>query len=186
MIVLKDFYYIRHGETSWNLEHRGMGQQNIPLNQRGEEQAREAARLLINQPIQTICHSPLSRAKLTAQVIAEQLGLPLVEIPELMECCWGEREGQVKGKWTMDWIAGAHIKGAETYEDFLQRALVGVNKALAHHAPTLIVSHGGVFWAIQRHALLGYRYELQNCVPVMLRAPLSAEMPWGMTSIAPN
>jgi broad specificity phosphatase PhoE len=183
MIELKDFYYIRHGETNWNTEHRGMGQQNIPLNQRGEDQALDAARLLANEPIRIICHSPLIRAKRTAQVIAEQLRTPLVEVPELMECCWGEKEGHIKGKWTEDWIAGIEIPGAETYENFINRALLGINRALEHPAPVLIVAHGGVFWAIQKHAQLGARYELKNCAPVLLRAPISVSMPWGATLI---
>lgn len=70
MIQPKDFYYIRHGETDWNLAHRGMGQKNIPLNARGVQQAHEAAKILAKESIDTICYSPLDRAKDTAFIIA--------------------------------------------------------------------------------------------------------------------
>jgi len=186
MLLLKDFYFLRHGETNWNLEHRGMGQQDIPLNPRGEEQAIHAADLLKHEKIVTICHSPLVRAKKTAEIISQKIGAPLIEVPELMECRWGEKEGQIKGKWLEEWIAGAHIPGAEMYESFLQRALGGLNKALSNPGPVLIVSHGGVFWGVQKFAQLGARYDLRNCMPVFLRAPTSPGLPWGIISVDPN
>lgn len=44
---------------------------------------------------------------------------------------------------------GTEIKGAEIYSDFIQRALCGINKALSqNNGSVLIVSHGGVFWAV--------------------------------------
>lgn len=89
MIKLKDFYYLRHGETDWNREHRGMGQKDIPLNSRGIEQAQAAALILTKESINTICYSPLERAKNTAEIIAAQTKSKLIEISELTECCWG-------------------------------------------------------------------------------------------------
>lgn len=75
----------------WNREHRGMGQKNIPLNKHGFEQAQAAANVLSKEIISRICYSPLDRAKVTAAIIAEKTNSKLIEIPELMECCWGER-----------------------------------------------------------------------------------------------
>ncbi len=186
MLQLKDFYFLRHGETDWNLEHRGMGQQDIPLNERGERQALQAATLLANEPIKLICHSPLQRAKRTATVIAQKLDIPMLEIPDLIECCWGEKEGEIKGKWTEEWIAGLNIPSAESYEYFLRRSLRGINKAVSNDGPVLIVSHGGVFWGVQKYAQLGSRYDLRNCIPVLLRAPSLSGSPWGIISIDPE
>jgi len=183
MIQLRDFYFIRHGETDWNLAHRGMGQKNIPLNPRGLEQAHEAARILAKVSIETVCYSPLDRAKDTAKIIAANRNCSLVEVPDLTECCWGDREGDLKGKWIDDWIAGANINGAELYSDFLQRSLRGIIKALAHKGPVLVVSHGGVFWAVQQFAQLGQRFDLRNGVPIFLRAPLKAGMPWSASEL---
>jgi probable phosphoglycerate mutase len=180
VIALKDFYFVRHGETDWNVEHRGMGQKDIPLNKRGEQQAFQSARLLINEPIKLICYSPLQRAKVTAQILSRELKVPIFEIADLIECCWGENEGQIKGAWTEEWIAGAVIPGAESYDNFLLRAVSGINECLSKNGPVLIVSHGGVFWSIQKFAQLGLRYDLKNCVPVLLRAPTATNLPWGL------
>jgi broad specificity phosphatase PhoE len=178
MIQPKDFYYIRHGETDWNLAHRGMGQKNIPLNARGIGQAYEAAKILKNELIETICYSPLDRAKDTANIIGANRNCHLVEVPELTECCWGDREGDFKEKWIDDWVAGVKINGAECYSEFIQRALIGINKSLEHKGPVLVVSHGGVFWAVQQFAQLGNRFDLRNGVPIFLRAPFIATAPW--------
>lgn len=181
MLELHDFYFIRHGETAWNREHRGMGQKDVPLNERGLEQARQAANILIKEPIQTICFSPLSRARVTAEIIAERLKVPLVEVPGLIECSWGENEGKIKGKWTDDWINGIEIPGAEKYPDFLQRAGSAINQATKEKGPVLIVAHGGVFWSIQHYCGLGSG--LPNGSPIYMRAPVSTAYNWSYSTI---
>ncbi|KJV72600.1 histidine phosphatase super family protein [Orientia tsutsugamushi str. TA763] len=45
-LPLKPFYFLKHGKTDWNLEHRAMGSQDIPLNDRGVSQGLNAAELL--------------------------------------------------------------------------------------------------------------------------------------------
>ncbi len=183
MLQLKDFYFLRHGETDWNKEHRGMGQKDIPLNSKGYQQAHSAAAAIVDEPIELICHSPLTRAKVTAEIISNKIQKPIFEIPELIECSWGEFEGRVKGQWTEDWIAGVDIPGAESYDNFLQRALLGINKAISFDQRVLIVAHGGVFWAVQKFAQIGSRFDLGNCKPVYLRAPTVVSNPWGFSSI---
>ncbi len=183
MLPLQDFYFIRHGETDWNREHRGMGQQDIPLNPTGLNQAHQAAIVLQQEPIRLICSSPLQRARVTAQIISEKIKCPSLEIPELRECSWGNQEGQIKGQWLTDWLEGAAIPGAESYANFLERSLVGIQKALAHEGPVLIVAHGGVFWTLQKWAQLGKKVDLPNATPVLLRAPLHLGQPWGLCSV---
>lgn len=169
--LLLPFYYIRHGETDWNLENRCMGQQDIPLNGRGIRQAEKARSLLNNRGIQTICHSPLSRAKTTAEILNETLQYPMVEIDSLKECCWGILEGQLKNNGTIfsQWDKGATPEGAESYVDFFNRIVIGLKQALSYPNP-LIVSHGGVFWMILKEF---FSYDLShpgmsNCTPVYL------------------
>ena len=183
VIEPKDFYYLRHGETDWNREYRGMGQKDIPLNEAGIKQAQRAAVILSKEEIGTICYSPLERARVTAEIISAKVKSPLVEIPELIECCWGENEGLIKGQWVDDWISGVDISGAETYQHFLLRALGAVNKSLKQNGPVLIVAHGGTFWSIQHFCGLG-RYDLRNATPVYLRAPSKENIPWGFSELA--
>ncbi len=62
------FYFIRHGETRWNKEHRAQGQRDVPLNLIGLEQAQGACKETMHLGISTICTSPLQRALDTALI----------------------------------------------------------------------------------------------------------------------
>lgn len=180
-LSLKPFYFLRHGETDWNLEHRAMGSQDIPLNDRGVSQGLNAAELLKNEPIVTIVSSPLLRARKTADIIAEQIKAPVIEVTELQEACWGEKEGQLKGNglWVNGWRNGDEIKGAEKYSDFAIRIKRGIEKALENTGPVLIVSHGGVYWVVQE--ILGLPIiDLGNAEPIFHRPPENPSHPWAI------
>lgn len=180
-LPLKPFYFLRHGQTDWNLEHRAMGSQDVPLNDLGVSQAFNASKLLKNETIATIISSPLLRARKTADIIAEQIKTPVIEIAELQEACWGEKEGQLKGNglWINGWRNGEDIKGAEGYSDFSSRVKRGLEKALEHNCPILIVSHGGVYWVAQE--ILGLPIiDLGNAEPVFHSPPEHPSHPWAI------
>jgi probable phosphoglycerate mutase len=99
----------------------------VPLNANGRDQARRARDLLGGLEIATVCSSPLERALETAALLQVSLGCGLKVLDDLAECCWGEREGQVKGQWFEDWKLGRRTPdGAEPYACFLVRALRGI------------------------------------------------------------
>ncbi|MCE9650461.1 MAG: histidine phosphatase family protein [Parvibaculum sp.] len=155
MISEVPFYFLRHGQTDWNVIRRAQGHTDIPLNETGREQARAAAEVVRGLGIQSICASPLSRAYETARFASEAAGVPVTVVDELKECGLGADEGRTIDTWFMDWRAGTYLPdGAEVYDDFLARALRGINTALEHKGPVLIVAHGGVFWSIVQHAKL--------------------------------
>src|SRR3954464_13091312 len=79
------FWFLRHGETDWNAQGLSQGNVDIPLNPTGLAQAGSAADLLRGRGISTIVASPLSRARVTAEIAAEALGLPLTIDPDLRE-----------------------------------------------------------------------------------------------------
>ena len=87
-IPLNPFYFLRHGETDWNLERRAMGSQDIPLNDRGISQSLNAAELLKDEPIATLLpHLYSERAR-------RQISLPLSsEITDVQEACWDDKGG---------------------------------------------------------------------------------------------
>lgn len=172
------FFFLRHGETDWNRAHRAQGRSDVPLNDRGRDQARRACRLVRGLEIATLCASPLARALETARLLQATVACRLTVLNDLAECSWGEREGQVKGQWFADWQAGRSTpQGAEPYERFLERALSGVNAALEQPGPVLIVSHGGVYRAVQKHAALESEADLANAVPIR-HDPPRPDFPW--------
>lgn len=61
---------VRHGETDHNRSNTHMGQLDVPLNERGREQARRDGKRLANEKIDVIYTSDLQRAMATAQEIA--------------------------------------------------------------------------------------------------------------------
>jgi probable phosphoglycerate mutase len=72
-------YFIRHGETDWNLEGRLQGQKDIPLNDLGRVQAEEAGRRLRNlaplfQDLDYVA-SPMLRTRETMERLREAIGL---------------------------------------------------------------------------------------------------------------
>jgi broad specificity phosphatase PhoE len=66
-------YLIRHGETEGNARHIFRGKMDLPLNENGHQEARHNAELLTNSKISKIYTSPLTRARETAQPIADLL-----------------------------------------------------------------------------------------------------------------
>jgi broad specificity phosphatase PhoE len=177
------FYFLRHGQTQWNKDHKAMGSQDILLNDQGMRQALDAQGVVKNEPIATIVSSPLLRARKTAQILQEAVSAPIVDVPELQEVCWGEKEGQPFTDflcWIRAWKGGGQIKHGEAYADFLVRVKLGLKKALHHQGPVLIVSHGGVYCAIQD--ILGLAAsDLGHCELVFHAPPAHSGHPWRVT-----
>lgn len=84
---------IRHGETAWNVDSRLQGHLDIPLNDVGLWQARQAALALADEPIDAIYSSDLQRAWVTARAIAETTQAPLTAHQGLRERSFGVLQG---------------------------------------------------------------------------------------------
>jgi uncharacterized phosphatase len=98
------FAFIRHGQTEWNRQLRLQGSSDIPLNDTGREQAREAVIALAGTHWTAVVSSPLSRARETAQIIADGLGITLgPSYDELVERHYGDGEGataeDIEARW---------------------------------------------------------------------------------------
>jgi broad specificity phosphatase PhoE len=89
------FYFLRHGQTTWNVEGRFQGHTDIPLNDIGLSQAQDAATILARCPVDLIVASPLIRARTTAEIVAAHLGKPLLMDDALKERHFGAFEGLV-------------------------------------------------------------------------------------------
>jgi len=94
-------YFIRHGESTSNYGELITGQQDVPLTEKGKEQAHEAGKAIAAQglKIDQIVSSSLSRAHDTARIIAGEIGYDqnAIEINDLViERSFGSLEGKPK------------------------------------------------------------------------------------------
>lgn len=75
-------YLIRHGQTDWNLQGRFQGREDIQLNENGMKQAIECGNALKGEEFKAVITSPLSRARKTAEIIAEIVSVDQVIVDE--------------------------------------------------------------------------------------------------------
>lgn len=159
-------YFIRHGETAWNAAGRFQGTKDIPLNDLGRKQASHAGDVLGDLVARdghvldalTFVASPLIRARVTMELVREELALPpdgFTLDDRLREIAYGEWEGSTlpemrashpdlfaereRDKW--------HVSppGGESYVSVTQRMRDWYGSLTAD---TVAVSHGGTARAL--------------------------------------
>jgi probable phosphoglycerate mutase len=158
---------VRHGETDWNRARRIQGLTDIPLNDTGREQAKDAAaglrRALDPSLPVAVAASDLVRARETAEIIAESLGAPEPLLyRDLRERGYGQAEGVDIAEFDRRWGPwhSAEVPGAESRDRLRRRALRGLRLAVADarasgsaYPPSLvIVSHGALIREVIHHA----------------------------------
>ena len=164
----------RHGETAWNAEKRLQGQQDTPLNDRGQSQALATAQFLSSVPlVQTHC-STLQRSQETARPIAEaNVARPVVTPSDfLKETALGIIEGELAGQQSTAELTRHYqdfcrdeihyrVPGGENLHDVaarVQRFFDDQNGLLKDPGVHLIVGHRNVNKMILKH-LLGLSFE---------------------------
>lgn len=162
------FYFLRHGETDWNLRGVLQGAIDIPLNSTGLAQAHAAAARFAGVTIATVVASPLSRARVTAEITAAALGLPVEFEPDIAEVSWGVREGTPDEDVIDRWLGGETPEGGEPINSFNARIAAGMTRALARPGPVLVVAHGGVFRAVRSLLRLPPAARVENARPLFL------------------
>ncbi len=94
---------VRHGESEWNAKGIWTGLTDIPLSEKGRQEAKNVASLLRNIKLDIAYTSVLTRAKQTLNVIKNVLGLkslPTFENKALNERDYGVFTG--KNKWEIE------------------------------------------------------------------------------------
>lgn len=88
-------YFVRHGESEWNVADRICGQTDVALTDLGQAQAIATGQKIAKAGIviDEILYSPLSRAAETARHISEMTGVPMRMEPRLVEQNFGKWEG---------------------------------------------------------------------------------------------
>jgi uncharacterized phosphatase len=138
--------FIRHGQTDWNRDGLLQGSSDIPLNDTGREQARDAFMTLRSRPWDAVVSSPLQRARETARIIADGLDIPLgLAYPGLIERDYGALEGTSAAAAIERW-PDRDYPGAETLDSVALRGEAAL-AAIVTDRPdgaVLVVCHGTI------------------------------------------
>jgi len=159
---------IRHGETEWNRNHRFQGKRSdLPLNQKGRDQAHALALALKEESLKAIYSSPLIRAMETARIIKVfHSSVPLYEEEDLVEMDLGQFEGMESQRWAIEYPdfrkawqespASITMPGGESLQGVQDRAIGALERITKLHPPEstlLLCSHNFVNLTILCYAL---------------------------------
>ena len=131
---------VRHGRTPWNKDKIFRGTVDIPLDEVGKQEASLAGEWLKGETIQDAYASPLSRAMDTARAIAQHHGVPVQELPGLIDINYGDWQGvplaEVKVKYVdlyRQWETApqtVRFPNGETLDEVRARALAAVDEVM--------------------------------------------------------
>jgi glucosyl-3-phosphoglycerate phosphatase len=146
---------LRHGVTDWNATGRFQGHADVPLNQNGLAQAAAAAEALAGQRIGRVVASDLSRARVTAEIVAARLEVDVTLDDKLREINVGSWAGRTMSEveqshpdFRADIEAGRDFRrsaGGETGAEAGDRVVAAIRRQ-AEASPDdevlLVVGHG--------------------------------------------
>lgn len=134
---------IRHGVTLWNVESRIQGISNIELSPEGVRQAELLAKNFPFDKVDAVYSSDLSRAKNTAQFVADKFNLQVQTTAELREVDFGIWEGKSFSeleKYDAENLKifytapdALRLDRAETFQQAQVRAMNAIKKIIACH-----------------------------------------------------
>ncbi len=156
-------YFVRHGQTIWNVENKICGATDIALTDLGHQQAIETGKKILEEGIQAdeILYSPLVRAAETARHISEVTGIPARMEPRLIEQNFGKwestpRDGADFRKAKEQFLS--RFEGGESMLQVAQRIYNLLDDLKAEKEKTyILVAHNGIARVVQ-----SYFYEMTN------------------------
>jgi broad specificity phosphatase PhoE len=153
------FYYVRHGETRFNMWNRMQGADDSPLTAAGIHQAEEARDALRGVEFSAIYTSPLGRARNTANIIARPHMIEPVLEKGLKEVDFGDFEGVVMDSWREEimrrhlieeWsdVGGENLKQVQAR---IKKTLDKIIRRAKDNDTILLVSHGTYYLNILKY-----------------------------------
>lgn len=158
-------FLFRHGETDWNREGRLQGHTDVPLNHAGIDQARLLGATLRARRLEAVLSSDLARARMTGEIVAAVLGIPLAIDRGLRETdvgaaeglLWAEAKGRFGEELTERWYGDEDVAfpGGETGRATRTRGLAALRRfALTHPYRRIGIStHGAMVRQLMKLAL---------------------------------
>ncbi len=157
------FYYVRHGETLFNVLNRMQGWCDSPLTDKGIGDAEEAKELLKRVPFKAAYVSTSERCRDTCAIIVEGRNIPVYERKGLKEVNFGTWEG-VKVDAHLEEINRRRGNGIhwddcggdsdETFGKRIKETYERIYEERGDGDEILIVSHGAA-WLWMQRILLG-------------------------------
>jgi len=176
--LIKTIYLVRHGATGYNDQDLFQGVLDNSLSERGKKESEMLAQRLKDETIDIIFHSPLVRARQTAEIIDRYHQAKFYQIDGFIEMDMGDWEGlnffkvvkeqpEIYQQLVSD--PGARIPGGESFDQVFNRVKPGVDKVIASKEKSILISaHAMVNRAILGH-LLGLeplkarKFRMDNC-----------------------
>jgi probable phosphoglycerate mutase len=147
-------FLARHGETDDNAPPRRVqGRRDPPLNDRGREQARALARAAAGHDLAALWTSNMRRARETAEIVADEVGLEPREDARLAEADWGRWQDRLVDDITREepelwaaWLRGGpdfRFPEGESLAEHLERVSAALDQIAEGPLPALVICHGG-------------------------------------------
>ena len=161
-IKMGQVYFVRHGQTIWNVENKICGATDIALTDLGHKQAIETGKKILEQGIMAdeILYSPLIRAKDTALHISEITGISAREEARLKEQNFGRYESTPRDGKEFKEAKKQFINryaGGESMLHLAQRIYNLLDEVTASDKTYILVAHNGIARVVQ-----SYFYEMTN------------------------
>jgi broad specificity phosphatase PhoE len=187
---------VRHGETEWSRSGKHTGRTDVPLTERGREDAARVAEALRDRRFELVLTSPLARAADTARLAG--FGEVAQARDELREWDYGAYEGRTtpdirkeRPGWTL-WQDG--VPSGETEAEIGDRADRLIEELRSLGGDALVFAHGhllrvlaarwlglepsdGRLFALDPATISGVGYERETPVIRVWNAPLETPSP---------
>ena len=146
MLMAGNIWLIRHGETQWSLTGAHTGRTDLPLTEKGEQQAEALRRELSGHSFALVLTSPLQRARRTCE-LAGLGGAAIVE-PNLTEWNYGTYEGRTtedilreRPGWS---LFRDGVPDGETLAQVGERARAVIERAQSVTGDVALFAHGHI------------------------------------------
>lgn len=141
---LQEIYLIRHGETDWASIGRHTGRRDLPLNEKGCDEARQLQARLAGIEFDRVLVSTLQRAQATCRLAGFEERAQ--KDARLVEWNYGDFEGKTQVEIQQifpGWNVFSHgCPGGETVEEVVARADSVVADLATYEGRTVIFAHG--------------------------------------------